>query len=94
MAITPDEVRHIARLARLNLTEEEVARFTRELSEIVDYIAQLNKLDTAGVVSRAWVRSENVLRDDEIAPYGDRRQILDNAPKLHGGQWQVPEVFS
>lgn len=94
MAITPDEVRHIAALARLQLSDQEVERFTGELSAIVEYIAQLNALDTSGVVARITASTTvEQLRDDEVKPFGDRRQILENAPKKLGDQWQVPGVL-
>jgi aspartyl-tRNA(Asn)/glutamyl-tRNA(Gln) amidotransferase subunit C len=94
MTITPDEVRHIATLARLQLTDDEVKRFTAELSTIVDYVEQMNALDTTGVIPRTVATtSTDMLREDEVKPFGDRQQILDNAPKKLGDQWQVPGVL-
>jgi len=94
MTITPDDVRHIAALARLELSDEEVERFTGELSAIVDYIARMNAVDTSGVVPRTTASTTvDMLRDDEVKPFGDRRRILENAPKKLGDQWQVPGVL-
>lgn len=94
MTITPDEVRHIAALARLQLNEQEVERFTAELSAIVSYIEQMNALDTTGIVPRTLTAGEqSVLREDEVKPFGDRQQLLSNAPKKLGDQWQVPGVL-
>ena len=94
MTITPDEVRHIAALARLQLNDQEVERFTAELSAIVSYIEHMNALDTTGVVPRSIVAGEqSALREDEVKPFGDRQQLLNNAPKKLGDQWQVPGVL-
>ncbi len=82
MALTKDEVRHIAKLARLNLSEEEVEKFTKELSSILDYVDQLQEVDTEGVVSTAQVTGlNNSFRADEVKPSkAEADQLLETSP--------------
>lgn len=81
MALTRDQVAHIAELAKLKLTEEEMERMTRQLSEILDYAARLNELDTAAIAPTASViPNQNVMRPDAVTPSLTREQVLANAP--------------
>jgi aspartyl-tRNA(Asn)/glutamyl-tRNA(Gln) amidotransferase subunit C len=67
--LTEDEVRHIARLARLKLSDEEVQKFSRELTSILEYIGVLNELDTENVEPTAQVTGlQSVFREDEVRP--------------------------
>ena len=69
MSLTKDEVRHIAKLARLNLSDEEVEKFTKELSSILEYVDQLQEVDTKGVEPTAQVTGlHNSFRSDEVKP--------------------------
>jgi aspartyl-tRNA(Asn)/glutamyl-tRNA(Gln) amidotransferase subunit C len=66
MHLSPDDIRHIAKLARLELSDAEIERFPMQLSSILDYVSQLQKVDTAGVEATAHVTGlESVLRPDE-----------------------------
>ncbi len=70
-ALTKDQVLHIAKLARLELTPEEVTKMTKELSSILQYVAVLSELDTSGVEPTAQVTGQkNVFREDVIVPSG------------------------
>ncbi len=81
MALTREQVAYIAELAKLMLTEEEVDRMTRQLSEILDYAARLNELDTAAIPPTASViPNQNVMRADRVTPSLTREQVLQNAP--------------
>ena len=92
--IDEQQVRHVALLARLKLSEQETARFSRELSAILDYFEQLNQLDTAEVAPTAHpLPICNVLRADEIRPSIDARAALANAPQQESGFFRVPKVL-
>jgi aspartyl-tRNA(Asn)/glutamyl-tRNA(Gln) amidotransferase subunit C len=93
-AIDEALVRHIALLARLDLSDEEVAQFSKELSAIVDYVDQLNELNTEDVPPTAHVLPiHNVLRDDEPQPSPGPEAVLANAPDKHDTFFRVPKVL-
>lgn len=93
-AITPDEVRHVARLARLELTEEEVERFTRQLGDILQAAARLQELDTEGVDPTFYpLPLQNVMRPDEVRPSLPREQVLRNAPEQEQHMFKVPRII-
>ncbi len=81
MALTREQVRHIAELARLELSAEELSRMTEQLSAILDHAARLQELDTEALPPTASVAPlENVMREDAIAPSLPREAVLANAP--------------
>jgi aspartyl-tRNA(Asn)/glutamyl-tRNA(Gln) amidotransferase subunit C len=81
VALTREQVAHIAELAKLRLTEEEMERMARQLSEILDYAARLNELDTAAIAPTASViPNQNVMRSDRVMPSLPREEVLANAP--------------
>jgi aspartyl-tRNA(Asn)/glutamyl-tRNA(Gln) amidotransferase subunit C len=93
---TVDEklVRHIALLSRLDVTDEEVARFASELSAIVEYVDQLNELDTRDVAPTAHVLGvHNVLRADEPVASSGPEVALANAPARQDTFFKVPKVL-
>lgn len=93
-AITPDEVRHVARLARLELSAEEVERFTRQLGDILQAAARLQELDTEGVDPTFYpVPLQNVMRPDEVRPSLAREQVLQNAPEAENHMFKVPRII-
>lgn len=93
MQLTPEEIDHIALLARLELTGEERERAGAELSQILGYFETLNQLDTEGVVPMAHVLPvSNVLRPDVSRPSLPREAVLQNAPESADGMFQVPRV--
>jgi aspartyl-tRNA(Asn)/glutamyl-tRNA(Gln) amidotransferase subunit C len=94
MALTREEVLHVAQLARLTLEPAEIELFTRQLNDILEYVAKLQELDTAGVPPLAHVIPVfNVFREDEIKPGLERDQALDNAPAREEGAFLVPRVI-
>ncbi len=94
MSLTPDEVRHIARLARLGLTEEDVEKFQHQLSGILDYFQRLRDVDTEGVPPTAYpLPLHNVMRDDEEAPSAAQADTLKNAPLREGDYFRVRAVL-
>lgn len=94
MPITRDEVRHIARLANLEFSEEEQDRFTRQLSAILDHVAHLDRLDTADVEPTSHAGDEAAaLRDDTPQPTLSSDEALANAPESGRGLFKVPRVL-
>ena len=93
--ITEDVVRHVAKLSRLSLTGKEVSSFKTQLSGILDYIAQLNDVDTEGVPPTSHVLSsmKNVFREDEVKPSLDAEEAISNAPQKEGTFFKVPNVI-
>lgn len=81
MALTRAQVQHIAELAKLKLTEDEINRMTEQLSAILDYAARLQALDTEAIPPTAnVVPLRNVMRDDVVLPSLPRDEVLANAP--------------
>ncbi|NCP87464.1 MAG: Asp-tRNA(Asn)/Glu-tRNA(Gln) amidotransferase GatCAB subunit C [Anaerolineae bacterium CG_4_9_14_3_um_filter_57_17] len=94
MSLSLQEVEHIAQLARLDLSEAEKARYRLQLSAILDYVAQLQKLDTASIPPTASIfGAASPLRPDEPRPGLTRDELLKNAPEREAGQFKIPPVF-
>jgi aspartyl-tRNA(Asn)/glutamyl-tRNA(Gln) amidotransferase subunit C len=94
MSLTLDEVRKVARLARLELAEDDLARMQQQLSAILDYVAQLQQLNTDGVEPLAHpLPVQNVFRPDDPAPSLPVDATLQNAPARAGDYFGVPAVF-
>jgi aspartyl-tRNA(Asn)/glutamyl-tRNA(Gln) amidotransferase subunit C len=89
--IDRDQVLHVARLARLRLSEDEVERMSAELSSILDHIEKINELDLEDVEPTSHViQLENVLREDVPRPSLPRERALEGAPDVAGGGFRVP----
>ena len=94
MKLTRKEVEHIALLARLELTEEEKSRYRQQLSTILEYVAQLQKLDTSGINTSSNVQPAQACLRKDVAHKGlDRQEALKNAPSAESGQYRVPPVM-
>lgn len=94
MALTREEVAHIAELAKLGLTEEEMEQFREQLSAILEYAARLQELDTAAIPPTASVLDlQNVMRPDQPRPSIPREDALANAPDAEAGQFRVKAVL-
>jgi len=94
MGLTADDVAKVALLARLRLSSEELAVFTGQLNQIVEYVAQLQELDVSGVEPLAHgVEMHNVFRADVVKPSLDREAALANAPKRSEQSFLVPAVL-
>jgi aspartyl-tRNA(Asn)/glutamyl-tRNA(Gln) amidotransferase subunit C len=93
--ITADDVRKVAQLARLDLPEEAIATYTGQLERILDYVAQLEAVDTEGVppTTRA-VEVVNVTREDQVEPTPVREQLLNLAPQREGDFFRVPKILA
>ena len=94
MILTLEEVKHIAELARLRLTEAELEHYRKQLASILEHVTRLQALDTTGIPPTASVLpSHDALRADEIRPGLTTEQLLRNAPKTEGNQFMVPPVL-
>lgn len=95
MSLSLDQVRKVAKLARLELSEPDLARMQQQLSAILDYVEELNKLNTDDVEPLAHpLPVRNVFRPDEPAPSLPPDAALQNAPSRVGEYFGVPAVFS
>ena len=92
--ISPDVVRKVARLARLALADEEVARMTSQLGGMLEHFRDVDalKLDDVAPMSQPLPLS-NVLRDDVVAPGLDRAEVLSNAPAAQDDRFRVPPII-
>lgn len=92
--VTPEEVRHVARLAHLALSDAEISQFQGELSRILEYIEQLQALDTASVEPTSHVLPlKNVLRDDVVRPSLPPETVVALAAARQGQFIKVPRVI-
>lgn len=93
MIISKEQVEYVARLARLELTEEEKEKYTLQLNSILGYVKMLEKLDTSAVEPLAHVLPlRNVLRPDEVGECLSPDEVLDNAPERLGDFFKVPKI--
>lgn len=94
MPLTVEEVRHIATLARLALTDQEQARFAEQLSDVLDYADRLQAVDTSEISPTATVLPlQAPLRPDQARPCPPQRTMLSNAPDQQDGLFRVPRVL-
>ena len=94
MSIQRADVAHVARLARLDLTDEELALFTDQLATVLDHAADVAALDLSGVEPTAHpLPIRNVLRPDEVRPGVDRDEVLAVAPDVEDGRFRVPRIM-
>ncbi len=92
--LTRDEVAHVANLARLQLTEDELDLFTGQLAEVLEHAADVASLDLADVVPTAHAMAvTNVLRPDEVRPGVDRAEVLGQAPSVEDHRFRVPRIL-
>ena len=92
--ITRDEVVHVARLARLSLSDAEIDEFTGQLGDILEHAADIEALDDGDVEPTSHpLPMVNVLRPDELRPALDRDLLLSQAPDAEDGQFRVPPIL-
>ncbi len=93
--ITADEVRKVANLARIALEDDHVQLYTNQLEKILEYIAQLEKIDTSSVPPTARaVEVVNITRPDEVINSNNRDQILELSPQREGDFFRVPKILA
>ena len=95
MNITKEQLKHIADLAKLNISEEELDKYVKDMSSIVEFADQLNKIDTENVeVTTSILGEYNIFREDVVKPSFDRELLLQNAPEQAEGMFKIPKVIS
>jgi len=100
--VSLEDVRHVADLANLELTAEELPHFAKDMNSILGHIAQLNELDTTAVppmaqvsdmLGKAPVYGGQSLRADDVRPSVDRKLVMEEAPETDGRFFKVPKVI-
>ena len=92
--VTPEMVRHVAKLSRLALDDAHVAKYTTQLESILGYVDKIKSADVTDVEPMAHAAAlHNVLRDDEAKPPLSREDVLRNAPETDGPFFKVPKVI-
>ena len=95
MSVTLKDVEHIAKLARLNFSEDELKEFTGDMNKILEYMEKLDELDTENVEPLSHpVEQINVFREDELKESVEREEALKNAPKSDEEFFKVPKVIN
>jgi len=94
MKITPKEISHVANLARLHMSQDEMEAMARQLDEILTYVAKLNELDTEDITPTTHAISiVNAFREDEVKSSLSRDKALANGPRQDGESFVVPRVI-
>lgn len=93
-SITTQQVKHLSKLAALQLTDEEIKKYQSDLDEIVDFMNQIKNLDLESVQETSRTTDEeNVLRDDVIGSSLSQQDALGNAKNIHNGFFMVPHIL-
>ena len=91
--ISTDDVKHVAKLARLELSETEIDQFSKQLGDILKYVEQMNEVDTTGVEPMAHpIPVVNVMREDEVCYRQTKQELMKNAPHEEDGFFRVPKI--
>ena len=94
MRITPEQVQHVARLARLEIDGDAVQKLAEQLATILDYVNKLEEVDTRGVSPTSHaIALTNAFRDDVVRASLPREEALENAPSREAGSFVVPKVI-
>ena len=92
--LSREDVLHVARLARIRLSDEELDRYAQQLADVLEHAAAVSALDTAGVTPTAHpLPLRNVMRSDEVVPCLDRDAVLAEAPAAEEGRFRVPPIL-
>ena len=91
--ITIKDVEHVAKLARLELTEEEKELYTKQLGDVLKYVDQMNEVDTSNVKPMCQVIDfVNVMREDKVVQEISKEALMSNAPEVEGDFFKVPKI--
>ena len=94
MKLTPDQVQHVAKLARLEIDPQQVEKLADQLATILDYVEQLGEVDTQDVAPTSHaIALTNAFREDVVHDHLPREQALKNAPSQEEGSFVVPKVI-
>lgn len=92
--ISPEEVKHIAKLAKLELNQDDLNKFQKQLSDILDFVDKLSEMKTTNVEPTSQVTGlKNIFRQDIITPSLSQKEALANAPRQHQGHFVVKAIF-
>lgn len=99
MSLSREDILKLAKLSRLQLSEDEIAQYQNELSSILDYVAQLDNVDVSDLKPTYQVTGlssldENATREDEILPQVDQKDLLSNVPNVEDGHIKVQRMIS
>lgn len=95
MAISKEEIIHIAKLASLNLSDEEIEKYTGDMQEILEFANMINNVNTEGMNETIAANEKcNVLRKDEVVNFENRELLLSNAPSQDEGMFRIPKVIN
>lgn len=95
MAISKEEIIHIAKLASLNLSDEEIERYTGDMQEILEFANMINNVNTEGMNETIASNEKcNVFRKDEVVNFENRELLLQNAPSQDEGMFRIPKVIN
>ncbi|MBQ2645223.1 Asp-tRNA(Asn)/Glu-tRNA(Gln) amidotransferase subunit GatC [bacterium] len=91
--ITKEEVKHVAKLARLELTDAEIEKYSEQLGNILKYVEQMNEIDTTGIEPMPHaIPITNVMREDEVKYEQTKEELMKNAPYEEDGFFRVPKI--
>ena len=94
MNITKEQLKHIANLSNLNFSDEELDKYLVDMTGIVDFVNQLNEINTDDVEITTSILGEyNIFREDEVKESFDRELLLKNAPDSQDGMFKIPKVI-
>lgn len=95
MAISKEEIIHIAKLASLNLSDEEIEKYTGDMQEILEFANMINNVNTEGMNETVASNEKcNVFRKDEVVNFENRELLLQNAPSQDEGMFRIPKVIN
>lgn len=93
--VTREDIKHIADLSMLNLSEEEISTYTENMKEIIEFANQVNEVNTEGAAESAFaLDTYNVFRKDEVRESFDRELLLSNAPSSNGEAYSLPNMMN
>lgn len=95
MAISREEIIHIAKLACINLTDEEIDRYTNDMQDILEFANMINNVNTEGMNETVAANAKsNVFRKDVVVNFENRELLLQNAPSQDEGMFRIPKVIN
>ena len=94
MAVSREEILHIAKLSDLKIEENEIDEYAKNLEDILDFVKVLNSVDTENIEeSIGTLNNVNVFRKDEVKEFEDKEALLQNAPEKENGMFRIPKVI-
>ncbi len=95
MTISEEEIIHIAKLSSLNLSKEEIKKYTVDMQEILEFANMINNVNTEGMDETiATNKKSNVMRKDEVVKFENQELLLQNAPSQDEGMFRIPKVLN